>query len=1056
VRKHFFAAAALLCAAAIQSIAQAPVGSISGVVTDPSGGIIMSARVTVTDKQRANRRVLTTDAAGGFSAPSLFAGQYEVKVEAAGFRTAVRDATVETGATTTANISLEVGATKDVINVESATAQLEYDSHAIQGVVNRQQIEDLPLNGRSFLQLAFLQPGVSASATPLGQYNRQFDVSVLGGSSDTTRITVDGEIVNDPVDGGTAQNLSQEVVQEFQISSVNFDLSTGIAAGGAINIVTRGGTNDFHGTGFFYFRDHNMAAYPALRRDPLNPDPFFARRQTGFTFGGPIKKDRLFFFTSYEHANQHGVFSANPADPAFKSFATVYGAPYYANQFDTRIDYHISQKHNAFLRYSHDGNDSLGQHADNSLPSNWAENTNFSDSGTFSLISAFTSNLVNEFRFGETFWNNQNHPPTATECPGCLGLGGPQVMVIGAGLQFGNTTNSPQTRLLRRYITSDNTTWQHGSHRVKFGGEWEYQYGVGTYAYLEPGYLILYSPTQVAHYNSLVPASAQIPLKDSYNNLSDILSLPLYELVTAVGETSQPPQFQRGKADHNNRTHLYIQDTWKLSQRLTINFGLAHSYESNLINYDLSKPSFLAPIFGQGGLTPPAHQTKNFSPAFGFTWSPMKDGKTVVRGGFGIYYDTIDITERLIERGFLGPLGTGRPIVTGSIFPNPIGAGTIQFTSAPTKFTGALAQQLLPTLRGLLAQELNQNPAATDLTVRNINVFKTTNGTNGDLIVNNFRVPYSEHFSIGAQHQISNDFVVSADFVYRHFVHTQMFGVDLERFQSLSPVLPVCSAANSVNPVAQCANGPITGLLSQGRGTYKGLLVKADKRFSKRYQLLVSYALQRNEQLSDTQYDGGATSEGIYNLNNYFASYGEVSPHHILNVSGVVNIPWGFQASFISSFQSRTPFQPFIPGIDLTGSGINGFPLPGSGYNQFNVGLGKSDLVNLVNQYNQNYAGKSGPIPGQVFPKVTLPTNYDFGRDFNSQDLRITKYIPLGTERVRLKVFGEVFNLFNYANLNSYSNNLTGTGFGQPAERTRQIFGTGGPRAFQFGGRLNF
>ncbi len=198
MRKNFFATAALLFSAAIQAIAQAPVGSISGVVTDPSGGIIKSARVTVTDKQRANRRALTTDAAGDFSAPSLFAGQYEVKVEAPGFRTAVRDATVETGATTTANISLEVGATKEVINVEAATAQLEYDSHAIQGVVNRQQIEDLPLNGRSFLQLAFLQPGVSASATPLGQYNRQFDVSVLGGSSDTTRITVDGEIVNDP------------------------------------------------------------------------------------------------------------------------------------------------------------------------------------------------------------------------------------------------------------------------------------------------------------------------------------------------------------------------------------------------------------------------------------------------------------------------------------------------------------------------------------------------------------------------------------------------------------------------------------------------------------------------------------------------------------------------------------------------------------------------------------------------------------------------------------------------------------------------------------------
>lgn len=1046
-----------LALVALSGFAQAPVGTLRGVITDSSGGIVKSAHVTITDKQRSSQRDLLTDAVGAFAAPALSAGEYEVKVEAPGFRTALRLATVEIGVTTTANITLELGPTRDVVNIEATSAQVDYDSHTIDGVVHRQQIEDLPLNGRSFLQLAFLEPGVAASATPLGQYNRQFDVSVLGGAADTTRITVDGEIVNDPINGGTAQNLSQEVVQEFQISSVNFDLSTGIAAGGAVNIVTRGGTNQYHGTGFFYFRDHNMAAYPALQRDPLNPDPFFARRQTGFTFGGPIIKDKLFFFTAYEHANQQGVFSFNPSDPAFKGFAGTFGAPYHANQFDTRIDYRLNQKHNAFIRYSHDGNDSFGQHADNSLPSNWAENTNYSDSGTFSLISAFTNNLVNEFRFGETFWNNQNHPPAADECPGCLGVGGPQVMVIGAGLEFGNTTNSPQSRLVRRYIFSDNATWQHGAHRIKFGGEWEYLYGVGTYAYLEPGYLILYSPSQVAGYNSLVPASLQIPVKSSYNSLADILSLPLYELVTAVGETGQPPQFQRGNADHNNRTHLYLQDTWKISPRLTVNFGLAHSFESNLINYDLSKPAFLTPIVGANGLTPPQHQKKNFSPAIGFNWSPLPDNKTVIRGGFGIYYDTIDITERLIERGFLGPLGTGRPIVTGSIFPNPIGPGTIQFTSAPTRFTGGLAEQLLPTLRGLLAQELNQNPANTDLTVRNINVFKTTNGTNGDLISNHFRVPYSEHFSIGAQHQLSNDFVVSADFVYRHFVHNQIYGIDLERYQSLAPVLPRCNAANAISPVAQCANGPITGLLSDGRGTYKGLLVKADKRFSKRYQLLASYALQSNQQMSDTQYDGGATSEGIYNLNNYDASYGNISPRHILNVSGTVNLPWGLQASFISSFQSRAPFQPFIPGIDLTGSGINGFALPGSGYNQFNFGLGKSDLVTLVNQYNQTYAGKNGPIPGQVFPKITLPANYDFGRNFNSQDLRITKYIPTRTERVKLKIFGEVFNLFNYANLSGYSNNLTNpSGFGQPSERTRQIFGTGGPRAFQLGARLNF
>jgi hypothetical protein len=1054
--RSFLTSAALLIAALTPVRGQAPVGSIIGVVYDTSGGIVKDARVRVTDKQRASQRDLLTDGVGSFAAPSLFAGVYEVRVEAAGFRTAIRNAIVELGKTTTVDITLEVGATKDVISIEGASAQIEYDSHSIDGVVNRQQIDDLPLNGRSFLQLAFLEPGVAASATPLGQYNRQFDVSVLGGMSDTTRITIDGENVSDPVNGGTAQNLSQEVVQEFQISSVNFDLSTGIAAGGAINIVTRGGTNNFHGTGFFYFRDHNMAAYPALRRDPLNPDPFFARRQAGFTFGGPIRKDSLFFFTSYEHTNQHGVFSANPVEPAFKSFAVVYGAPYHGNQFDTRLDYRVSAKHNAFLRYSHDGNDSLGQHADNSLPSNWTENTNYSDSGTFSVVSAFTTHLVNEFRFGETYWKNNNTPPSANACPGCLGLGGPQVMVIGSGLEFGNTTNSPQSRNIRRYIFSDNTTWQKGAHRIKFGGEWEYEFGVGTYGYLEPGYIILYSPTQVAGYNSIVPASLQIPLRTSFSSLADVLSLPLYELITAVGETGQPPQFQRGKADHNNRTHLYIQDTWKLSQRLSVNFGLAHSYESNLINYDLTKPSFLAPIFGQGGLAAPPHQGKNFSPAFGFNWAPTKNNKTVIRGGFGIYYDTIDITDRLIERGYLGPLGTGRPIVTGSVFPNPIGPGTIQFTTGPTRFTGALAEQLLPQLRAGLAQQLMINPNNTDLTIRNINIFKTTNGVNGDLIKNNFRVPYSEHFSIGAQHQISNNFVISADFVFRHFLHNELFGVDVERFQSLTPVLPVCSAANATNPVAQCANGPITALLSEGHGTYKGLMMKADKRFARRFQLLLSYALQSNKQISESQYDGGATSGGIYNLNNYDASYGNVSPRHILNVSGSITLRYGFNVSFISSFQSRQPFQPFIPGVDLTGSGINGFALPGSGYYDFNFGKGKSDLVTLVNQYNSSYAGKSGPIPGQVFPKITLPADYDFGRNFNSQDLRISKTVGFATERLKLKVFGEVFNLFNYANLNAYSNNLAGSGFGQPAERTRQIFGTGGPRAFQFGARLSF
>jgi hypothetical protein len=182
---------------------------------------------------------------------------------------------------------------------------------------------------------------------------------------------------------------------------------------------------------------------------------------------------------------------------------------------------------------------------------------------------------------------------------------------------------------------------------------------------------------------------------------------------------------------------------------------------------------------------------------------------------------------------------------------------------------------------------------------------------------------------------------------------------------------------------------------------------------------------------------------------------GPSSPRHILNVNAIVDVPGGVQVSFISSFQSKLPFQPIITGADFYGTGIDQFLLPGSGTNQFNFGLGKSDLIQLVNQYNQTYAGKKGPNPTQIFPAVTLPQNFSTGHVFNSQDFRVTKFFKLG-ERWNWQVFGEVFNLLNTANLSGYQDNLLAPGFGQPTSRVSSIFGTGGPRSFQLGTRLSF
>src|SRR5215470_2360770 len=293
-------------------LAQISTGSIAGTVTDRVAGVLTKAAVTVTNRATGAARTTQTGTDGVFNVPSLQAGEYDVLIEAQGFQPTVTTVVATTGATTSVRIQLEVSTRTEAITVTGVSPLVDLESNRVQGLVNRQQIENLPLNGRSFLNLAALQPGVTVNIGNPAQFNAQFNVSVLGAPASRTAITVDGGNVRNPVEGGTGQNFSQEVVQEFQISTSNFDLSTGIAAFGAINIVTRSGSNDFRGAGYYYFRNNDMAAYPSLARSPLSDDPDFSRKQAGFVFGGPIKKDKVHFFGNYERSDQHGVYIVQP------------------------------------------------------------------------------------------------------------------------------------------------------------------------------------------------------------------------------------------------------------------------------------------------------------------------------------------------------------------------------------------------------------------------------------------------------------------------------------------------------------------------------------------------------------------------------------------------------------------------------------------------------------------------------------------------------------------------------------------------------------------------
>ncbi|MGH9941493.1 MAG: carboxypeptidase regulatory-like domain-containing protein [Pyrinomonadaceae bacterium] len=522
--------------AVVSARAQTPTGIIAGVVNDAAGAPVPAARLRLTNLDSGLTRSLDTSAEGDYSAATLPPGVYRVTAEAAGFSLLQRTATVETGTTTTVNLTLQVGEVRERVTVDTAAPLVNYEHHQVGGLVSRQQIENLPLNGRNFLELAKLEPGVTNPARL--NDNRVF-VSFLGSGFQTvprvgySRVTVDGASITIPGNAGVIFQVSQDVVQEFQLSTVNFDLSTGLASNGAINIVTRSGGNDYHGDGFFFYRDQHLAAYPGLRRDAGNPQPFFQRQQSGFRMGGPIRRERAFFFASYERQDQRGVASIQPRTSEFAHLGGIFPSPSIGDQFSARADVRLNAKHNAFVRYTHDDNGAFANaFTPTNLPSGWVRRTNQAGQGLVALTSVLSSRVVNDFRFSYFFVNVSQRRATAEDCPGCLGLGAPRITIPDIGLTFGD--GGTVSFGGRRYQLTDSLVWQKGNHRLRFGFDWEHvintnsDEGVATQ-------ITLWSPGRVRQLN---PA---IPLPASFTTLDDILRLPLQSFTIP---TSAPAWFR--------------------------------------------------------------------------------------------------------------------------------------------------------------------------------------------------------------------------------------------------------------------------------------------------------------------------------------------------------------------------------------------------------------------------------------------------------------------------------------------------------------------------------
>jgi hypothetical protein len=554
--------------------------------------------------------------------------------------------------------------------------------------------------------------------------------------------------------------------------------------------------------------------------------------------------------------------------------------------------------------------------------------------------------------------------------------------------------------------------------------------------------MFLFSPEIVSVFNDGQPPASQIPLPATFLTVQDILQLPLENFTVGIGDPFVP-QVGFGKARVAPLVHLFIQDTWHLRPRLVVDYGMAWTYDAPL-NYDLTKPQYLASVLGA-------------SPSLGFAWNLRRDGKTVIRGGVGVYYDfqsSTGISDE--ERVSLGPRGVGRGSYYSGGIRNPltdvpgVPQGTLLQFDTPTLFTGATALQALPTIRTTLAQERG-DPNNRDFSVTNIEADKQ-----GFVVARDWPSPYAVHVSLGVQREIMRDLVISTDFVLRHFEHTS--GPDLldaNHFSSIhGPVLHVCSETEQNDPKALCSSGPIGLTTGFGSATYHGFRVRAEKRFSHGLQFLASYAYSSN--VGDNFANG-------FNMDNPSSNRGPLDRdvRHILSISGLGQLPKGFKVGLFVSYISKPPFSAYLGGLDMNGDGTWDDLLPGTKVNQFNRGLGKQDLRRLVDEFNNTHPQGQDPndaptdAQGDLIAPIKLPSKFEFGDSFMTQDLRLSRDFKLH-DRWRMNLIGEVFNLFNIPNLSGRSGDLYDAGFGQATSRVSQVFGSGGPRAFQIAARLSF
>lgn len=803
-------------------------GSLTGTVLDPQGAAVANARVSITNKDTGTSQVVTTNATGFYTSGALVPGNYSVKVEASGFKAAVLSAVVQVGTATSANITLELGQTTAVVEVQAATVQVNNEQATVQGVLTANQIDTLPVNGRNFLDLAQLEPGVQIQegSTFDPTKNGFSSISFEGRFGRTARIELDGVDISDETVGTTTQNIPASAIQEFQLSQSTLDLSSELTSSGAVNVTTRSGSNDVHGQLFGLFRGNQTAA--ALPHPAGTEAPPFQREQFGGRAGGRIIKDKLFWFVDAERSKQN-LAAAEPFSAPFDTLPTTLGEPFREVQTDGRLDWNIRGSARMFYRFNFDQNSQIRAFGSASSLQGF-KNVDHTPSHTLGLD--FNSGLfTHSIRFEYLRFHNAIADGTSAiaagpdnPIPGLgINIGAPvagSCVISGGGSYCGGPNLlAPQQTLQSNHEIKYDGSRSIGAHIIRYGATFNHIQGGGLAAF--------FTFPQVG----TTAAGAS----------SDPTSYPIQFAFLGNGVGFSTPNkafgFPAGGLGPDNRFEWYLGDAWKLRRNFTLTAGLRYVRDTGRVDSNLGPLPILnqwGPGLGNRVRTP----GDDFAPQLGLAWDVTGKGKTVVRAGGGLFYENsiwnnvlfdspariaqgiFSYTPLVCAGGAANPFTWPTTIASGTSVAGGAGIAGANNTVSPT-FCGATiassGSEVIALSNAFKAAAasvtgLQPNPNFIGTSTANCgaagNTCSAANVSGFDVFNPNYRTPRSWQMNVGFQHELRPGMVFSADYI-RNIGEHYLLAIDTNHSGS-------ARSFNQANAIAardkvQIANGCPTG-----------------------------------------------------------------------------------------------------------------------------------------------------------------------------------------------------------------------------------------------------